>query len=97
MCPRVKCQNIRCFDKVILTKHLVKNGFTVDYETSVFHGEKYAAVAPEESANDQAGASRMDEMLEAIRPEFDLANEDPSMSEVEEFIRLLKASDELLH
>jgi hypothetical protein len=28
------------FDKVILTKHLVWNGFTVDYETWVFQGEK---------------------------------------------------------
>jgi hypothetical protein len=46
-CPCVKCQNSRCFDKVILTKHLVKNGFTADYETWVFHGEKYATVATE--------------------------------------------------
>jgi hypothetical protein len=28
---------------------------------------------------------RMDEMLEAIRPEFDLDTEDPPTSEVEEF------------
>jgi hypothetical protein len=32
-CPCMKSQNVRCFDKVILTKHLVRNGFTVDYET----------------------------------------------------------------
>jgi hypothetical protein len=38
----------------------------------VFHGEKYTAVAVEESMNDGAGADRMDEMLEAIQPEFDL-------------------------
>jgi hypothetical protein len=44
----VKCQNMRCFDKVILTKHLVRNGFTSDYETLVFHGDKYIAVAAEE-------------------------------------------------
>jgi hypothetical protein len=31
--PCVKCQNERCFDKVILTKHLVRNGFTTDYKT----------------------------------------------------------------
>jgi hypothetical protein len=31
--PCVKCQNARCFDKVILTKHLVQNGFTSNYET----------------------------------------------------------------
>jgi hypothetical protein len=96
-CPCVECQNMKCFDKVILTKHLVKYGFTADYETWVFHGEKYTAVAAEESTNDQTGADRMDEMLEAIRPEFDLDNEDPPTSEVEEFFRLLKASEELLH
>jgi hypothetical protein len=33
----------------ILTKHLVKNGFTAEYETWVFHGEKYTIVVAEES------------------------------------------------
>jgi hypothetical protein len=65
-CACVKCQNVRCFDKVILTKQLVQNGFTVDYETWVFHGEKYTIVAAEESANNWASVDRMDEMLEAI-------------------------------
>jgi hypothetical protein len=96
-CPCVKCQNVRCFDKVILTKHLALNGFTAYYETWVFHDEKYAAVVAEESANDWVGAYRMDEMLEAIQPEFDLDTKDPPTSEVEEFFRLLKALEELLH
>jgi hypothetical protein len=65
-CPCVKCQNARCFNKVILTKHLVRNGFTTDYEMWVFHDKKYTAVAAEESANDRAGADRMDEMFEVI-------------------------------
>jgi hypothetical protein len=52
-CPYVKCQNVRCVDKVILMKHLINYGFTTDYETWVFHGEKYTIVAAEESANDQ--------------------------------------------
>jgi hypothetical protein len=43
------------------------------------------------------GANRMNEMLEAIRPEFDLDTEDPPTSEVKEFFRLLKASEEPLH
>jgi hypothetical protein len=86
-----------CFHKVILIKHLVKYGFTSDYETWVFHGEKYTVVIAEVSTNDRAGADRMDKMLEAIRPEFDLDTEDPPMPEVEEFFRLLKASEELLH
>jgi hypothetical protein len=39
----------------------------------------------------------MNEMLEAIRPEYDLDTEDPPTLEVEEFFRLMKASKELLH
>jgi hypothetical protein len=96
-CPCVKCQNTRCADKVILMKHLIKNGFATDYEIWVFHDEKYTAVTIEESANDRAGANRMDEVLEAIRPKFDQDIEDPPTPEVEEFFRLLKASEELLH
>jgi hypothetical protein len=95
--PCVKCQNARCFDKVILMKHLVKNGFAADYEIWVFHDEKYTAVAAEESANDRAGADRMDEMLEAIRPEFDQDTDDPPTPEVKDHSRLLKASEDLLY
>jgi hypothetical protein len=96
-CQCVKCQNARCFDKVILTKHLVWNGFTADYETWVLHGEKYTTVAAEEYTNYRAGANRMDAMLEAIQLEFNLDTEDSPTSEVEEFFRLQKASEELLH
>jgi hypothetical protein len=96
-CPCMKCQNVRCFDKVILTEKLVQNGFTSDYEMWVFHSEKYTAVAVEGSRNDWASADRIDEMLEAIRPEFDLDTEDPPTPEVEEFFRLLKASEEPSH
>jgi hypothetical protein len=96
ICPCVKCQNVSCFNKVILTKHLVRNGFTTDYETWVFHGEKYTAIAIEESVNDRMGVDRINEMLEAIRPEFDLDTEDPPTSRVGEFFMLLKALEEPL-
>jgi hypothetical protein len=39
-------------------------------------------VVAEEFMNDRAGADRMDEILEATRPEFDLDTEDPPTSEV---------------
>jgi hypothetical protein len=96
-CPYVKCQIVMCFDKVILTKHLVRNCFSADYEMWVFHSEKYTVVAGEESTNYWASADRMDGMLEAIRPEFDLDTDDPPTLEVEEFFRLMKASEEPLH
>jgi hypothetical protein len=91
-CPCVKCQNTRCSDKIILTKHLVQNDFIADYETWVFHDEKYTVITVEEYVNDRAGADRIDEMLEAIRLGFDLDTEDPPTPEVEELFRLLKAS-----
>jgi hypothetical protein len=63
----------------------------------VFHGEKYTTFAAEEYGNDQASANRIDEMLEAIRPDFDLDTEDPPTPKVKEFFRLLKASEDPLH
>jgi hypothetical protein len=96
-CPYVKCQNTRCFDKIILIKYLDQNGFASDYETLVFHGEKYTAVVAEEYGNERTSADRMDDMLEAIRPEFDLDTKDPPTPEVEDFFRLLKALKEPLH
>jgi hypothetical protein len=80
-------------DKVILMNHLIKNGFVIDYKMWVFHSEKYTIVAAEESTNDRAGVNRMNEMLEAIQTEFDMDTEDPPTPEVEEFFRLLKASE----
>jgi hypothetical protein len=80
-----------------LTKDLAQNGFTADYETWVFYGEKYTTLATEESANDWVGADRIDEMFEATWLEFDLDTEDPPTSEVEEFFRLQKALREPLH
>jgi hypothetical protein len=43
------------------------------------------------------GADKIDEILEAIRPEFDTNTEDPPMSEFNVFFRLLKALEEPLH
>jgi hypothetical protein len=51
--------------------------FHADYETRVFHGVQYIVVAAEEEANDRANTNRMDEMLEAIQPSFNLDTEDP--------------------
>jgi hypothetical protein len=38
---------------------------------------QYIVVAAEEEANDRANTNRMDEMLEAIQPSFNLDTEDP--------------------
>jgi hypothetical protein len=68
--PYVKCQNARCFDNVILTKHLVQNDVASNYKTWVFHGEKYTIVIAEESKNDRRSVDRMDEMLFSTKPLF---------------------------
>ncbi|WVZ52380.1 hypothetical protein U9M48_003447 [Paspalum notatum var. saurae] len=68
------------------------------YETWTFHGEKETRVEVEGETDDaSAGVDRMDEMLEALQPEFGLNSEDPPTKEVEEFFKLLKASEEPLH
>lgn len=95
-CP-CKCQNAKLFDKFTVSKQLCRNGFVPDYETWVFHGEKYSTVAVEEEENDWEGIDRMDEMLDDMQLEFNLNSEDEPTPEVTEFFRLLKASEEPLH
>jgi hypothetical protein len=66
------------------------------YEVWVHHGEevpKNKSVA-EDVITDE---DRMDEMLNAICPEFEADFEDPPTPEVQKFFKLLKASEELVH
>ncbi|WVZ61777.1 hypothetical protein U9M48_011596 [Paspalum notatum var. saurae] len=88
----------RLLNKFEIAKDLVEYGFTPDYETWTFHGEKETRVEVEREADDNsASVDRMDEMLKALQPEFGLNSEDPSTKEVEEFFKLLKDSEEPLH
>ena len=41
LCPCSKCGNRRRVNKVEIGKHLVKNGFTLDYTWWVHHGEAH--------------------------------------------------------
>ena len=41
LCPCSKCGNRRRVNKVEMGKHLVKNGFTLDYTRWVHHGEAH--------------------------------------------------------
>ncbi|WVZ80130.1 hypothetical protein U9M48_027630 [Paspalum notatum var. saurae] len=92
-CPCNKHNNGKFRTKEELTKDLVSYGFMPHYETWSFHGEKETRVETEEEADDDsAGVDRMDEMLEALQPEFGLNSEDPPTKEVEEFFKLLQAS-----
>jgi hypothetical protein len=69
-----------------------------NYEVWTFHGESASRAAPAEvDDGDRSDYDRMDEMLDDIRPEFDLDSEDPPTPEVQKFFEALKASEEPLH
>jgi hypothetical protein len=50
-----------------------------------------------EDEEDRSGDDRMDEMLDAIRPEHETKHVDPPTPEVQMFFDMLKASEEPLH
>jgi hypothetical protein len=95
-CPCSVCQKLRCLeDKRTITIHLCKNGFVAGYEVWTFHDESGSRVIAEDEHDcDMGDIDRMDEMLEAIQADV---TEDPPIVEVEEFFKLLKASEDPLH
>jgi hypothetical protein len=86
-CPCSKCKNALCEDKRTLTLHLCKFGVMPGYEVWTHHGEsvhqRTASMAKEE--NDRSGNDRMDEVLDAIRPELEINSEDSPTPEVQKF------------
>jgi hypothetical protein len=74
--------------------HLCKFGFMSGYDVWMHHGEtihqRTASVAEDED-------DRMDEMLDAIRPEHETNREDPHTPEVQQFFNMLRALEESLH
>jgi hypothetical protein len=50
-----------------------------------------------EEDDDRRDDDRIDEMFDAIRPEFETNHENPPTSEVQKFFNILRASEELLH
>jgi hypothetical protein len=82
--PCNRCRNVLCGDKRTLTLHLCKFGFISGYEVWMHHGEtvdqRTASVTEEE--DNRSSDDRMDEMLDAIRPELETNLEDPPTPEV---------------
>jgi hypothetical protein len=78
--------------------HLCKFGFMPVYEVWTHHGEtvhqRTVSMVEEE---DSSGDDRMDEILDAIRPELETHPEDPPTPEVQKFFDMLRALEELLH
>jgi hypothetical protein len=50
-----------------------------------------------EEEDDRSGDNRIDEMLDAIRPELEINSENPPIPEVQKFFDMLRASEEPLH
>jgi hypothetical protein len=95
-CPRSKCRNIICEDKRTLTLHLCKVGFTSGYEVWTHHGESVHQTVSVVEENDRTCNDRMNEMIDAIRPELERNPEDPSTPKVQKFFDILRASQESL-
>jgi hypothetical protein len=91
------CEPCFLFDKTMVSLDLCRYGFMLQYEVWVHHGESDTTTLAEEEEDYSMGADRMDKMLEAICPEFNLDTEEPPTPEVEAFFKLLKASKEPLH
>jgi hypothetical protein len=77
-----------------ISGHLAKKRFMTNYLLWHQHGEVWPAVADESDGNDDV--DRMDDMVADIGTGYDLESEDPP-SEVQNFYRLLAASEEKVH
>jgi hypothetical protein len=91
-CPCSRCRNTLYEDKRMLTLHLCKFGFMLGYEVWTHYGEsvrqRTASVAKEEE--DRSGDDRIDEMLDAIRPELETNSEDPPTPRCKSFSTCLE-------
>lgn len=73
-CPCRMCRVCRCQDKRTLSGHLCKYGYMFDYEVWVYHDEEFPCENSLEAHNtDDVEYNRMDEMLEDLREDLDLA------------------------
>jgi hypothetical protein len=77
-----------------MSTHLAKKGFMSNYLLWHRHREVHPTVADESDGNDDV--DRMDDMVADIGRGYDLKSEDPP-SEVQNFYRLLAASEEKVH
>jgi hypothetical protein len=76
-CPCSKCRNSICVDKMALSLHICKVSFILGYEVWVHHGESVHQTVSVAEENDSTSDDRMDDMFDAIRPEFGTNPEDP--------------------
>jgi hypothetical protein len=95
-CPCNKCRNGLSHDKKKVSIHICRFSYMLGYEVWVHHGEEVHEneLVAEDAVTDD---DRMDEMLNAIYPEFEADFGDPPTPEFQKFFELLKASEEVVH
>jgi hypothetical protein len=72
--------------------------FMPGYEVLTHHSESVCqTTSVVEEDDDRRDDDRIDEMFDAIRPEFETNHENPPTPEVQKFFNILRASEELLH
>jgi hypothetical protein len=95
-CPCNRCQNRRMLSEYEMFDHIAKHRSMPNYLVWQQHGEVQAAAAAELDRSDDE--DRMDDMIANIGMEYDLGSGDQHPpSEVQNFYRLLDASDEKVH
>jgi hypothetical protein len=93
-CPCGRHENRRMLSKYEMSAHLAKKRFMSNYHLWHQHREVQPAVADESDGN--YDVDQMDDMVADIERGYDLESEDPP-SEVQNFYRLLAASEEKVH
>ena len=97
-CPCTKCRNFKYVRKIEeLEHHLCKNGFMPNYLVWRSHGEVEQNITELERIDDEE-EDRMDDLVADISREYPtLASEQATPEEVQEFYKLLHASEEKVH
>jgi hypothetical protein len=94
--PCNRCQNRRMLSKYEMSGHIAKHGFMPNYLVWHQHGEVQAPTVVESDRSDDE--DRMDDMIVDISMEYDLGFGDHHpLPEVQNFYRLLVASEEKVH
>jgi hypothetical protein len=70
-CPYIKCDNKRRVSKEDMGRHLLYNGFTIDYTVWIYHGEAHhmreEVVRPRlEACDNVAGYNMLEDAHQAI-------------------------------
>jgi hypothetical protein len=81
----------------MLSLHLCKVDFMPGYDVSVHHSELVCQTPSVGEDDDSTSDDRMDEMFDAIRPEFGTNPEDSLTSEVQKNFDILRDLEESLH